>query len=79
MHPLFPQSHELCGSTNNRTKKLYQRYTNGIQKAGTSLLQYIGRDESRYSLRAPHNATSVIGDPAEVKGEDNFEIGISKA
>ena len=23
-----------------------------------------------YSLRAPHNATSVIGDPAEVRGEN---------
>ena len=25
---------------------------------------------TRYSLRAPHNATSVIGDPAEFKGKD---------
>ena len=25
-----------------------------------------------YSLRAPHNATSVIGDPAEVRGGEVF-------
>ena len=25
---------------------------------------------SGYSLRAPHNATSVIGDPAEVRGKN---------
>lgn len=29
---------------------------------------------SGYSLSAPHNATSVIGDPAEVKGEKTLEL-----
>ena len=28
-------------------------------------------DGSAYSLRAPHNATSVIGDPAEFRGDEN--------
>ena len=27
-----------------------------------------------YSLRAPHNATSVIGDPAEVRGKNICQI-----
>ena len=29
-------------------------------------------DGSAYSLRAPHNATSVIGDPAEFRGKENW-------
>ena len=50
MPPLFPLAHEARGSPDKRTQTLYQRYSKGIQKAGTSLLQFRGRDESRYSL-----------------------------
>ena len=82
-------------------------YTKGISRVYKRPLRCSVslEDGFAYSLRAPHNATSVIGDPAEfrgegdsngirdnkqtrkamrregdeVKGEDNFEIGISKA
>ena len=37
----------------------------------SSLLSNSLEDGSAYSLRAPHNAVSVIGDPAEFKGKEN--------
>ena len=43
MPPLFPQSHELCGSPNNRTKTLYQGYSKGIRSAGKNYTTTYGQ------------------------------------
>ena len=41
-----------------------------IVRGGALAAQFSGRSQASYCLRAPHNATSVIGDPAEFRGKD---------
>ena len=58
---------------------LFSYFVDGFAYAGEALVgKEIGRckrsledvSNTAYSLRAPHNATSVIGDPAEVRGDE---------
>ena len=46
-----------------------------VEKGGEIIPKIVGKESledaaSGYSLRAPHNAASIIGDPAEVKGKE---------